>query len=142
VPAFTGVVVTLEAAFLPVGKLADYSNSGTVFAFAMVALAVLVLRRKDPGCRRPFRTPFVGIIAPLAILGCIGLYLFLPTLAKLVLIIWGAIGLLLYFGYSRSRSHVGRGVIEVPELSPDAPPSVGVPPLPGAPAPGNPEERA
>jgi APA family basic amino acid/polyamine antiporter len=142
VTAFTGVVVTLAAAFLPVGKLADYSNSGTLFAFAMVALAVLVLRRKDPGRRRPFRTPFVGIIAPLAILGCIGLYLFLPTLAKLVLIIWGAIGLLLYFGYSRSRSHVGRGIIEVPELSPDAPQSVGVPPLPGAPAPGNPEERA
>jgi basic amino acid/polyamine antiporter, APA family len=142
VTAFTGLVVTLAAAFLPVGKLADYSNSGTLFAFAMVALAVLVLRRKDPGRRRPFRTPAVGVIAPLAILGCIGLYLFLPTLAKLVLIIWGAVGLLLYFGYSRSRSHVGRGIIEVPELAADAPPSVGVPPMPGAPAPGSPEERA
>jgi APA family basic amino acid/polyamine antiporter len=142
VTAFTGIVVTLAAAFLPVGKLADYSNSGTLFAFAMVALSVLVLRRKDPGRRRPFRTPAVGVIAPLAIIGCIGLYLFLPTLAKLVLIIWGAVGLLLYFGYSRSRSHVGRGIIEVPELSPDAPPSVGVPPMPGAPAPGSPEERA
>ena len=55
--------------------------------------------------------------------------------------VWGAVGLLIYFGYSRSRSHVGRGIIEVPELSPDAPASVGVAPMPGAPAPGNPEER-
>ena len=99
VTAFTGVVVTLAAAFLPVGKLADYSNSGTLFAFAMVALAVLVLRRKDPGRRRPFRTPAVVVVAPLAIVGCIGLYLSLPLIAKLVLPVWGAVGLLIYFGY-------------------------------------------
>jgi APA family basic amino acid/polyamine antiporter len=135
VTAFTGVVVTLAAAFLPVGKLADYSNSGTLFAFAMVALAVMVLRRKDPERHRPFRTPAAFIIGPIAILGCIGLYLFLPLLAQLVLIVWGAIGLLVYFGYSRSRSHVGRGIMEVPELAAEAPQSVGVPPMPGAPAP-------
>jgi len=122
VTAFTGIVVTFAAAFLPVGQLADYSNSGTLFAFAMVALSVLVLRKKDPNRRRPFRTPAIGIIAPLAILGCIGLYLNLPFLAKMVLVVWGAIGLLLYFGYSRSRSHVGRGIIEVvddPNLQPE-----------------------
>ena len=141
VTAFTGIVVTLASAFLPVGKLADYSNSGTLFAFAMVALSVLVLRRADPGRRRPFRTPAVWIVAPIAIFGCIALYLFLPTLAKLVLIVWGAVGLLVYFGYSRSRSHVGRGIVDVPELSPDAPKSVGVPSMPGAPAPGSKEER-
>jgi APA family basic amino acid/polyamine antiporter len=142
VTAFTGVVVTLAAAFLPVGKLADYSNSGTLFAFGMVALAVLILRRRDPGRKRPFRTPAVAVIAPLAILGCIGLYLNLPLLAQMVLIVWGAVGLVIYFAYSRSRSHVGRGIVEVPELAPDAPPSVGVAPLPGAPAPANPEERS
>jgi APA family basic amino acid/polyamine antiporter len=122
VTAFTGVVVTLAAAFLPVGKLADYSNSGTLFAFAMVALAVLVLRKKDPGRKRPFRTPAVGVIAPLAILGCIGLYLNLPLLAQMVLIVWGAVGLVIYFAYSRSRSHVGRGIVEVvpdPNLQPE-----------------------
>ena len=108
VTIFTGVVVTIAAAFLPVGKLADYSNSGTLFAFAMVALAVLVLRKKDPSRKRPFRTPAVSIIAPMAIIGCIGLYWNLPFIAKMVLVVWGAIGLLVYFGYSRSRSHVGR----------------------------------
>ena len=135
VTAFTGIVVILAAAFLPVGRLADYSNSGTLFAFAMVALAVLVLRRTDPNRHRPFRTPAVFVMAPLAIIGCIGLYLFLPLIAQMVLIVWGGIGLLIYFGYARSRSHVGRGIIEVPELAPEAPASVGVPPMPGAPAP-------
>jgi APA family basic amino acid/polyamine antiporter len=122
VTAFTGIVVTLAAAFLPVGQLADYSNSGTLFAFAMVGVSVLVLRKTDPGRHRPFRTPFVWIVAPLAIAGCVALYLFLPLLAQLVLFIWGGIGLLVYFGYSRSRSYVGRGIIDVeddPNLQPE-----------------------
>ena len=59
----------------------------------------------------------------------------------MVLIVWGAVGLLIYFGYSRSRRHVGRGIVEVPELAPEAPASVGVPPMPGAPAPGSKNER-
>jgi APA family basic amino acid/polyamine antiporter len=140
VTIFTGVVVALAAAFLPVGRLADYSNSGTLFAFAMVAVSVLVLRRVDPGRHRPFRTPAVMVVAPLAIIGCAYLYFSLPTLAILVLPVWGAVGLVIYFGYSRSRSHVGRGLTEVPELDPDAPPAA-VASLPGAPAPGTPEER-
>jgi APA family basic amino acid/polyamine antiporter len=140
VTAFTGIGVTLAAAFLPVGKLADYSNSGTLFAFAMVAVSVLVLRRTDPGRGRPFRTPAVGLVAPIAILGCLGLYLYLPLVAILVLPGWGLVGLLVYFLYSRSRSHVGRGIVEVPELDTDAPPGA-VASMPGAPGPGTPEER-
>jgi len=134
VTAVTGVGVMLAAAFLPVGKLADYSNSGTLFAFAMVALSVMVLRRTDPSRKRPFRTPAVGIIAPVAIAGCIALYVMLPPIAIAVLPVWGAVGLLIYFGYSRSRSHVGRGIIEVPELSPEAP-GLAVAPLPRTPVP-------
>jgi APA family basic amino acid/polyamine antiporter len=111
----TGVGATIAAAVLPVGKLADYSNSGTLFAFLMVAVSVMVLRKIDPDRRRPFRMPLVWIIAPLAIIGCLGLYISLPLTAILVLPIWGIIGLAVYFLYSRSRSHVGRGVIEVPE---------------------------
>src|SRR5215212_1909569 len=134
VTAVTGVGVMLAAAFLPVGKLADYSNSGTLFAFMMVAISVLVLRRTAPGRKRPFRTPAIALVAPLAIIGCIALYVMLPPIAILVLPVWGAVGLLLYFGYSRSRSHVGRGIVDVPELAVEAPGTF-VPPLPGAPAP-------
>jgi basic amino acid/polyamine antiporter, APA family len=112
VTAVTGVVVTIAAAILPVGKLADYSNSGTLFAFMMVAIAVMVLRRRDPERKRPFRTPLIWIIGPLAIIGCVGLYLSLPLIAILVLPVWGAIGLAFYFAYSRSRSHVGLGLVD------------------------------
>ena len=107
----TGIGATAAAAFLPVGKLADYSNSGTLFAFLMVAVSVMVLRRTDPGRRRPFVTPLLWLVGPLTIIGCVALYLSLPLTAKLVLPGWGIVGLLIYFFYSRSRSHVGRGII-------------------------------
>lgn len=135
VTAITGFFVAIAAAFLPVGKLADVSNSGTLFAFLMVSIAVLMLRRADPDRKRPFRTPVVWLVAPLAIIGCISLYLLLPFDAKMVLPIWGGLGLLIYFAYSRSRSHVGRGIIDVHEDDTGIPPQP-VPPLPGAPTPG------
>jgi len=124
----TGIAAAFAAALLPVGKLADYSNAGTLFAFCMVAISVMVLRRTDPHRHRPFRTPFVYVVAPAAIVGCVVLYLSLPLTAKLVLPVWGAIGLMVYFGYSRSRSHVGLGRVEVHEDDPDAPPQP-VPPV-------------
>ena len=111
VTIITGIGATIAAAVLPVGKLADYSNSGTLFAFFMVAIAVMVLRKVDPGRKRPFRTPGVYVIAPMAMIGCLVLYCSLPLTAILVLPVWGAIGLVVYFLYSRSRSHVGRGIV-------------------------------
>ena len=66
------------------------------------------------------------VVAPLAIIGCVVLYAKLPLIAILVLPVWGAIGLAVYFGYSRSRSHVGRGIID-PEDE-DSPPIYGVKP--------------
>lgn len=122
VTLLTGVAAGVAAAILPVGKLADYSNAGTLFAFFMVAVSVMVLRRTDPNRARPFRTPAVYVVAPLAIVGCVVLYLSLPLTAKLVLPIWGAIGLVIYFGYSRSRSYVGRGIVDTvddPSLQPE-----------------------
>ncbi|APX65320.1 amino acid permease [Sphingomonas sp. gentR] len=111
----TGIAATLASAFLPVGKLADYSNSGTLFAFFMVALSVMVLRKTDPTRKRPFRTPAVFIVAPAAMIGCAYLYFSLPLVAILVLPGWGAVGLAIYFLYSRKRSHVGRGIVDVVE---------------------------
>ncbi|HVZ28292.1 MAG TPA: hypothetical protein VG798_06510, partial [Rhizomicrobium sp.] len=69
------------------------------------------------------RTPGVFIVAPLAIIGCVVLYFSLPLTAILLLPIWGAIGLLVYFFYSRSRSHVGRGL---ESDTPDDPPGYGI----------------
>jgi APA family basic amino acid/polyamine antiporter len=121
----TGIFVAIAAALLPVGQLADISNSGTLFAFFMVSIAVMVLRVKDPHRPRPFRTPIVWIIAPLAAVGCVGLYANLPIDAVLVLPIWGGIGLVLYFIYGYRKSHVGRGLIEVHEQDADAPSAIG-----------------
>jgi APA family basic amino acid/polyamine antiporter len=120
VTLITGTGAGIAAAVLPVGKLADLSNSGTLFAFLMVAVAVMVLRSKDPDRKRPFRTPAVYVIAPLAIIGCVILYFSLPLMAILVLPIWGGGGLLVYFLYSRSRSHVGRGLVD--KIGEDDPP--------------------
>lgn len=135
VTAITGVGVTIAAAFFPVGKLADVSNSGTLFAFAMVAVAVMILRVKDPARHRPFRTPAVWIVAPLAIIGCVGLYVSLPVAAMLVLPVWGGIGILFYLLYGYRKSHVGRGLVEVHEDDVETPPQP-VPPLPGVSTPG------
>jgi APA family basic amino acid/polyamine antiporter len=131
----TGIFVALFAAFFPVGILADISNSGTLFAFAAVSIAVMRLRKTDPNRARPFRTPAIMVTAPIAILGCAYLFYSLGMETKLMFVGWAALGLLVYFGYSRSRSHVGRGVEDVAENDANIPPQP-VPPFPGAHTPG------
>jgi APA family basic amino acid/polyamine antiporter len=130
VTMITGVFVAFFAALFPVGALADISNSGTLFAFAMVAIAVLVLRRTDPKRHRPFRTPAVAVVAPLAVLGCLYLFFSLSWYTLGLFVAWAALGLVVYFAYSRSHSHVGRGHVEVHEDDADVPPQP-VAPLPG-----------
>ena len=106
----TGIAVSLFAAMFPVGVLADISNSGTLFAFFMVAAGVMVLRKTDPDRIRPFRTPFIWIVGPMAMAGCVLLFFSLgwdPTIKYFC--IWAAIGLVLYFVYARRRSHLAPG---------------------------------
>lgn len=100
----TGGVVSLCAALFPVGKLADTSNAGTLLAFAMVSVGVMILRRTQPDRKRPFRTPLVWIVCPLAIAGCILLFVNLSLVAKVVFVLWAVIGLIFYrlYGYRRS----------------------------------------
>jgi APA family basic amino acid/polyamine antiporter len=113
VTMITGCAVAIAAAFFPVGQLADISNAGTLYAFLMVAVAVMVLRRTDAARPRSFRVPAVWIIAPLTMAGCAFLFLNLPSAAMLFLPAWTVLGLFVYFLYSRSRSHLGRGIVEV-----------------------------
>src|SRR6476646_10067413 len=117
----TGVFVAIAAAFLPVGTLADYSNAGTLFAFAAVSLGVMILRKKDPNRPRPFRTPALFIVAPLSIAGCLLLFINLNNESKLLFVSWTVIGLIVYFLYGYRHSNVARGITEVPELAPEAP---------------------
>lgn len=124
----TGIAVAIAGALFPVGQLADISNSGTLFAFFMVSIAVLVLRVKDPNRKRPFRTPLIWVFAPLSAFGCAFLFWNLPHDAKMVLPIWGGVGLVIYFLYGYRKSHLGRGRVEVHETDSDAPP-LPVPPI-------------
>jgi APA family basic amino acid/polyamine antiporter len=106
----TGVFVMAFSAFFPVGLLADVSNAGTLFAFAAVSIAVMVLRKTDARRHRPFRTPAVYFVAPLAILGCIYLFFSLSAVTIELFVLWAVIGIAVYYSYSRSRSYVGRGM--------------------------------
>jgi len=102
----TGLVVSVCAALFPVGKLADTSNSGTLLAFAMVSIGVLILRKQQPDRPRPFRTPMAWIVCPLAVAGCLLLFINLSMTAKLVFVIWAVLGLILYRTYGYHRSHL------------------------------------
>jgi APA family basic amino acid/polyamine antiporter len=106
VTIITGVFVSLFAAMFPVGILADISNSGTLFAFMMVALGVMVLRRTQPDRPRPFRTPMVWLVGPLAIAGCLLLFLNLSIYTLALFFGWAFVGLLVYFAYGYRKSHL------------------------------------
>jgi APA family basic amino acid/polyamine antiporter len=106
VTILTGILVAVSSSLFPVGLLADASNSGTLLAFAMVSIGVLILRKTQPDRPRPFRTPFVWVICPLAVLGCLLLFWSLGIEAKMVFLIWGAIGLALYFSYGYRKSQL------------------------------------
>ncbi|WP_260483242.1 amino acid permease [Sphingomicrobium flavum] len=113
VTLMTGILVAIGAAFFPVGQLADIANAGTLYAFLMVAVAVMLLRKQRPDFKRSFRTPALWLIGPATVLGTAFLFLNLPAAAMMVLPVWTAIGLVIYFLYSRPRSHLGRGIVEV-----------------------------
>lgn len=104
----TGVAVALFAALFPVGMLADISNSGTLFAFFMVSLGVMVLRRREPRRHRPFKVPFIWVVGPLAMAGCALLFVSLGWGTIRLFLYWAFIGLIVYFGYARKHSHIGK----------------------------------
>ncbi|QJQ31675.1 amino acid permease [Sphingomonas lacunae] len=108
----TGIFVALFAALFPVASLADISNSGTLFAFFTVAVGVMILRRTAPDRHRPFRTPLYWLICPLAAVGCVFLFFQLSGYTELMFLGWAVIGLVVYFLYSRKRSHVGLGLTD------------------------------
>jgi amino acid transporter len=110
----TGAVITIVAAFTPIGVLEEMVNIGTLLAFVIVCGAVLLLRIRRPEAHRPFRTPAVFVVAPLGIVVNVIMMLFLPIETWLRLVVWLVIGLVIYFGYgywhSSLRKHVEAGM--------------------------------
>ncbi|MCX7512354.1 amino acid permease [Frateuria hangzhouensis] len=105
----TGIAVSLFAATFPVGVLADITNSGTLFAFMMVSVGVMVLRVRQPERPRPFRTPFVWFICPLAVLGCLLLFFNLGLYTLLLFFSWAIVGLVVYYLYGYRKSYLANG---------------------------------
>jgi APA family basic amino acid/polyamine antiporter len=104
----TGVAVAFLGGFLPLRILAELVNIGTLLAFVIVCGAVLVLRRTHPDLPRPFRCPMVPFVPIMGILLCLMLMCSLPAENWWRLIIWLAIGLVVYFTYSRHHSLLRR----------------------------------
>jgi basic amino acid/polyamine antiporter, APA family len=102
-----GVVTALLSGFISLSELAELVNIGTLFAFVVVAVGVVILRRTRPDLPRAFRTPLVPLLPVVAVLACFYLMLNLPVETWLRFLVWMAIGCLLYFlyGYRHSRVH-------------------------------------
>lgn len=101
-----GLLVSVVAAFTPISILGDMTSFGTLFAFAMVCLAVLILRRRDPERERPFRAPFLSVIAPLGIIINFYLIVNLSQLAQILAFCWLLVGLVVFFIYGRRHSNL------------------------------------
>jgi len=99
-----GVFVCILTGFLPLGFLLHLTNIGTLFAFVIVCTAVLIMRKKYPDAKRPFRCPWVPVVPILGILSCLMLMFSLPADNWLRLVVWLAIGLAIYFLYGQRHS--------------------------------------
>ena len=107
-PAFStwvaGFVVGIPAGMLDIGTVANLSNIGTLFAFVLVSMAVMILRYREPNRRRGFKAPLGPVFPVLSIIFCILLMMGLEVLTWMAFFVWLVIGLLIYFFYSRHRS--------------------------------------
>jgi basic amino acid/polyamine antiporter, APA family len=104
----TGVVVALMAGFIDLQRLAELTNIGTLFAFILVSIGIIVLRRTNPDLRRAFRTPLVPVTPILAALICLYLMVSLPLGTWARFVGWMILGLVIYFVYGFRFSRLGR----------------------------------
>jgi APA family basic amino acid/polyamine antiporter len=103
-----GFLVAIPAGLLDIGTVADLSNIGTLFAFVLVSAGVLILRYQEPDRKRGFRVPFGPVFPVLSIVFCVVLMAGLEVMTWVRFFIWIAIGLVIYFFYSRKRSEFFR----------------------------------
>ncbi|MGT2425613.1 amino acid permease [Amnibacterium kyonggiense] len=101
-----GVLIAILAALVPLDVIIELTNIGTLFAFILVNIGVIVLRRTKPDMARPFRVPLVPVVPIIGILLCGYLIYQLPVETKLRFVVWLVIGLIVYFAYSRRHSRV------------------------------------
>ena len=101
-----GFIAALLGAFVPLGDLAELVNIGTLTAFTMISVAVIVLRKTKPDMKRAFYCPMVPLVPGLAIVFCVFLMFQLGSHTWIRFLIWMAIGIIVYFAYSRKHSNL------------------------------------
>jgi APA family basic amino acid/polyamine antiporter len=104
----TGLIVSLFAGFVPLDKLADLTNFGTLFAFITVSVGIIVMRKTQPDLHRAFKVPFVPVIPILSILFCAYLLVNLPSTTWIGFCVWFVLGLVVYFTYSHKHSELAK----------------------------------
>ena len=109
------IFVSIIAGVFPIGMIAEMANIGTLSAFLIASIGVMVLRKTEPDLKRNFKCPAVWLIAPLAVLSCGYLMANLPTATWHRFGFWILLGLAVYFGYSRAHSVIGRRAAEEAE---------------------------
>jgi APA family basic amino acid/polyamine antiporter len=102
--------VAVFAAFANIAEVVDLTNIGTLFAFILVSLGVIVLRRLEPGRARPFRVPGVPFTPLISVAACLYLMLQLPRVTWVRFGLWLVAGLVIYFAYSMGHSRLARRV--------------------------------
>jgi APA family basic amino acid/polyamine antiporter len=105
--ALIGVVVAVVAGIGSLDIVSELVNIGTLAAFTFVSIGVIVLRRRRPDLKRGFRVPFSPVVPVISVLGALLLIARLQAVTKWAYVIWLAVGLAVYFFYSRNRSEVG-----------------------------------
>ena len=100
------VFVSIFAGFVPVSDLGHMVSIGTLFAFSLVCIGVLILRKTDPQLERPFRTPWVPVVPIFGILVCVMMMASLPLASWGRLAIWMALGIIIYYAYSKKNSKI------------------------------------
>ena len=98
------VFVGLFAGFIPESVAGNLTSIGTLFAFILVSIGVVILRYSDPKRPRPFRTPLVPIVPALGVIVCSAMIVGLDSKTQLTALVWMLIGLVVYFGYSKNHS--------------------------------------
>jgi APA family basic amino acid/polyamine antiporter len=92
------------AAFIPGSLAGDLTSIGTLFAFVLVCIGIWILRYKQPGLARPFRTPLVPLVPILGVIVCGAMIISLDTRTQLTALVWLILGLVVYFLYGKSHS--------------------------------------